>query len=93
MLAAQRLEVLPADCLVVDDSPNGVRAAVAAGANVIAFGTPFTIKGLHESNVVSHDRILHEPSELLDMVRRVIEERKEKTIGSNDLKEHRLQLP
>ena len=87
LLAAQRLEVSPTECVVVEDSPNGVRAGLAAGMNVIAFATPFTIKVLHDSQVVEHDRILHNPDELLDMVRRVIEEEKQKAGGSHDLAE------
>ena len=85
LLAARRLEVSPVECLVVEDSPNGVRAAVSAATNVIAFATPFTIKGLHESRVLDHEWILHDSDGLLDMVGRVIEEheRKEHGSGSN----------
>jgi len=36
LLAASRLELSPADCLVVEDSPAGVAAARAAGMTVIA---------------------------------------------------------
>ena len=74
LLAAKRFELPPEELLVVEDSANGVRAAVAAGTNVIAFATPFTAKSLHETKVVEHDRILHESDKLLAMVRRVIEE-------------------
>ena len=69
LLAAQRLEVRPDDCLVLEDSPNGVRAAVAAGMNVIAVATPFTIAGLHKSQVLEHAWVVHEAEQLLDMVR------------------------
>ena len=48
-LAAQKLKVEPQDGLVLEDSPNGVRAGVAAGMNVIAVATPFTIAGLYSS--------------------------------------------
>ena len=81
LLGAQRLHVSPAECLVVEDSPNGVRAGLAAGMHVIAFATPFTTKVLHESRVIGHDRILHDPDDLLTMAGRVMEEEKQKAAG------------
>ena len=74
LLAAQKLEVDPQDCLVLEDSPNGVQAAVAAGMNVIAVATPFTISGLHSSQVLNHAWMVHDPEELLDVVRERIAE-------------------
>ena len=82
LLAAQRFEVSPEECIVVEDSANGVRAAVAAGMNVIAFATPFTVKGLHDSQVLDHKWILHEPDKLMDMVHRLIREHKQRVHGS-----------
>ncbi|QQO10066.1 HAD family hydrolase [Breznakiella homolactica] len=38
--AARQLGVSPADCIVVEDSKNGVAAAVAAGMDVIGFFNP-----------------------------------------------------
>ena len=69
LLAAQRLEVKPRDCLVLEDSPNGVRAGVAAGMNVIAVATSFTVAGLHASDVLEHAWVVHEADQLLDVVR------------------------
>ena len=81
LLAAMRLQVQPQDCLVLEDSPNGVRAGVAAGMNVIAVANPFTIAGLHSSHVLEHAWVVHNPEELLG----VVEER----IAEHDATEHR----
>ena len=74
LLAAERLGVEPADCLVIEDSPNGARAGVAAGMNVIAVATPFTVSGLHSSQVVEHTWVVHEADQLVDVVRERIAE-------------------
>ncbi len=74
LLAAQKLGVEPQDCLVLEDSPNGVQAGVAAGMNVIAVATPFTIAGLHTSQVLEHAWMVHDPETLLDVVRERIAE-------------------
>ncbi len=42
LLAAERLGVPPAGCLVIEDSPHGVTAALAAGMDVVGF-----VGGLH----------------------------------------------
>ncbi len=81
LLAAQRFELSPEECIVVEDSPNGVRAAVAAGMNVIAFATPFTGEALHDSGVLAHEWILHESDQLLDMVNRLIREHEQRVHG------------
>ncbi len=68
-LAAEKLEVPPQECLVLEDSPNGVRAGVAAGMNVIAVATPFTIAGLHSSQVLEHAWVVHDPEKLIEVVK------------------------
>lgn len=68
LLAAEKLEVLPVECLVLEDSPNGVRAGVAAGMNVVAVATPFTIASIHTSQALEHAWVVHDPDKLLDVV-------------------------
>ena len=74
LLAAQKLEVPTQECLVLEDSPNGVRAGVAAGMNVVAVATPFTIAGLHASQVLEHAWVVHNSENLLEVVRERIAE-------------------
>lgn len=42
LLAAERLGVLPGECIVLEDSPNGIRAAHAAGMRVVAVPNELT---------------------------------------------------
>jgi HAD superfamily hydrolase (TIGR01509 family) len=42
LLAARKLGVPPADCVVFEDSPNGLRAARAAGMRCVAIPNPLT---------------------------------------------------
>lgn len=41
LLAAERIGVSPADCLVVEDAPHGIEAARRAGMRTLAVRTPF----------------------------------------------------
>ena len=40
LLAAKRLEVEPAECLVFEDAPSGAEAAIAAGMSVVVVPHP-----------------------------------------------------
>ena len=74
LLAASRLAVPPVECMVIEDSPIGVQAALAAGMNPIAVATPFTYAGLHAAGLLDHDWVVHEPEALLETVeRRIVE--------------------
>jgi len=46
---ASVLGFLPADCVVVEDAPAGIRAGKAAGARVIAFTTTVAEPAVHEA--------------------------------------------
>ena len=57
LAAAARLGVAPGRCLVVEDAPNGIRAAVAAGARCLGVATTFPADRLREAgaDVVAAD--------------------------------------
>jgi mannitol-1-/sugar-/sorbitol-6-phosphatase len=53
LLAATRLGVAPADCVVIEDAPPGVAAAGAAGARVVAVTTTHSAGELEGADVVT----------------------------------------
>ncbi|WP_318205535.1 HAD-IA family hydrolase [Streptomyces sp. SCL15-4] len=55
LVAAERLGVDPADCLVVEDAPAGVRSARAAGCTVAAVTTTHPAHDLREADTVIDD--------------------------------------
>jgi beta-phosphoglucomutase len=73
LLAAQELHVPPASCLVIEDSPPGVQAALAAGMQVVAVSTPFTRQRLHQANLLPNDQIVDDPESLPAVVARILE--------------------
>ena len=58
LLAASRLALPPAQCLVVEDAPNGVRAAKAAGCRCLGLTSSFTEQTLREAGADSVARDL-----------------------------------
>lgn len=72
LLVARTLESAPVDCLVIEDSPSGVKAAVEAGMNVVAVSTPFTRDGLHRQNLIPAPQIIDDPVELAGVVERIV---------------------
>ncbi len=67
-LVMLELEKTPAQCLVIEDSPAGVEAALAANTEVIAVSTPFTKKRLHAMKSLNEKRIVDNPDKLLKTV-------------------------
>ena len=52
LLAAERIGIAPADCVVIEDAPNGVQAAKAAGAKCIAVTNSTSADNLAEADLV-----------------------------------------
>ena len=52
LLAAERMAIDPAGCVVIEDSPNGIRAAKAARSRCIAVTNTFTAENLAEADLI-----------------------------------------
>jgi len=83
LLVAHQLETTPAHCLVIEDSPTGVQAALAAGMACIAVSTPFTQNALHASGLLEKRWIVDDPDTLLTVVDEMMAE-KRKAEGSGE---------
>lgn len=55
LLAAERLKVSPSDCAVMEDTPYGIAAGRAAGAQVIALTTTHPPEALVEADLIVPD--------------------------------------
>lgn len=66
LLAARRIGVPPAECLVVEDAPNGIVAAKAAGSRCLGLMSSFTEQTLREAGAdwIAKD-LAHVPDEVL----------------------------
>lgn len=64
LLVAHEFNLEPDRCLVIEDSPSGVQAALAAGMHCIAVTTDFTRKNIHASNLLEKRWIVDDPADL-----------------------------
>ena len=68
LLVAQKLKVKPFECLVLEDSVNGIKAGLAAGMSVIAIATPFTKTSILQSNVIPDKWIVKDLKKIAEIV-------------------------
>ena len=70
LLAARELGIEPEECLAIEDSPAGVRAALAADMEVIAVTTELTRQKFLDTDLLDRRWVVDDPRKLPTIVRR-----------------------
>lgn len=73
LLVAEKLGVPPEELLIIEDSPAGVGAAVAAGMMVVAVPTRLTGPAFRKADLLDERWIVNNPGELGEVVQKRIE--------------------
>jgi HAD superfamily hydrolase (TIGR01509 family) len=71
LLVARELGVEPGEFLDIEDSPAGIEAALAAGAQAIAVTTELTRQKFRDSDVLDRSHVVDDPRDLPSLVRRL----------------------
>jgi sugar-phosphatase len=71
LLVARELGVEPAECLAIEDSPAGIEAALAAGAQAIAVTTDLTRQKFRDTDVLDRSHVVDDPKDLPELVRQL----------------------
>jgi beta-phosphoglucomutase len=73
LLVARRLDVPSAACLVIEDSPVGVQAALAAGMAVVAVTTSLTRQAFQDREILDRRWVVDDPKTVQSVVQARIE--------------------
>jgi beta-phosphoglucomutase len=71
LLVARELGVEPGECLAIEDSPAGIEAALAAGAQAIAVTTDLTRNKFLDTDLLDRSHVVDDPHTLPSLVRRL----------------------
>lgn len=77
-LVAKQLDIPPPQCLVIEDSASGVKAALAAGMACIAVTTEFTREAVYAEKLLEPRWIVDDPARLVDITKLLVFERQKK---------------
>ncbi len=71
-LVAKQLDIPPAQCLVIEDSASGVKAALAAKMWCIAVTTEYTREAVYAGKLLDPRWIVDDPANLVDVAKQMI---------------------
>jgi HAD superfamily hydrolase (TIGR01549 family) len=71
-LIAMKMQIVPENCLVIEDSPAGITAALDAGMHCIAVTNELTMDQVHTSGLLNSNQIVDHLPSLIDTVKSFI---------------------
>ena len=70
----EELHLTPDECLIIEDSVNGIKSALSAGVHVFAVTNSITRKSVHELKKIPKDYIIDDSKDLKNIVYQFIDE-------------------